>query len=111
VAAPDRRLRENQDLFRTANDRFEERIEEYSRGGGSAPFLCECADERCFGSVDLTLAQYREIRLRQDGYVILPGHPTVDGERVVEDKGDFQIVVKEKARERGPDRATKGPRG
>jgi hypothetical protein len=95
VVARDERLAENQKLFRKANERFEERVEEYSRDGVAAPFLCECADESCLGRVDLTLAQYADIRRRPDRYVILPGHPTIEQEHVVDDKGDFQVVQKD----------------
>jgi hypothetical protein len=95
VKTRDRRLAENQELFRKANDRFEERVEEYSRDGISAPFLCECADEACLGRVELTLPQYEEVRRRPSRYVILPGHPTIERERVVDDKGAFQIVEKD----------------
>ena len=88
-------MAENQKLFRKANDRFEQRVEEYSRDGVSAPFLCECADEACLGRVELTLPQYEEIRRQRGRYVILPGHPTIEKERLVDDKGDFQIVEKD----------------
>ena len=87
-------MTENQELFRKANERFGQRVEEYSHDGVSAPFLCECADEACLGRVELTLAQYEEIRQQRHRYVILPGHPTIEGERMVDDRGEFQIVEK-----------------
>jgi hypothetical protein len=95
VTARDQRLTENQKLFRKANERFEQRVEEYSRDGISAPFLCECADETCLGRVELTLAEYEEIRQGTGRYVILPGHPTIENERVIDDRGEFQIVEKD----------------
>jgi hypothetical protein len=98
VAGRDRRLAENQELFRKANERFEERVEEYTRDGVSAPFLCECADEECLGRVHLTLPRYQEVRQHRDRYVILAGHPTIEGERLVEDAGEFQIVQKDAKR-------------
>jgi hypothetical protein len=84
----------NQRLFRTANDRLEERGEEYGISG-SIPFLCECAEVECLGQIDLSLAEYERVRAKPNRFVILPGHSMVEGERVIEDKGRFHMVEKE----------------
>jgi hypothetical protein len=87
------RLAENQALFRMANERLEERVEEYG-AGDSIPFLCECADVSCLGRIDLTLSAYREVRANPSRFVILPGHAMTEGERVVAERTGFQIVEK-----------------
>jgi hypothetical protein len=95
MAVRDQKLAENQRLFRNANERLVERVDEFSSEGASVPFLCECADADCLGRVDLTLSRYREVRSENDRYVILPEHPMVKSERVVEDNGHFHVVRKE----------------
>jgi hypothetical protein len=95
VGVRDQRLGENQRLFRNANERLVERVNNLDFDGASIPFLCECADADCLGRIDLTLSQYREVRSESDCYVILPEHPTIESQRVVEDKGHFHVVRKE----------------
>jgi hypothetical protein len=92
----DGRLRENQDLFRTGN----ERIGEVAKGAGAdgleIPFLCECAADTCLGRIELTFTEYEGVRSGSNQFVILPGHARIEGERVLEEvDGRFQIVRKE----------------
>ena len=80
-------------MFRMANERLEERVQEYA--DASIPFLCECADMACLGRIDLTLSAYQGVRAEPQWFVILPGHAMVEGERVVADRGSFQITEKD----------------
>jgi hypothetical protein len=89
------RLAENQALFRMANERLEERVEEYGLED-SIPFLCECPDVTCLGRIDLTLSAYREVRANPSRFVILPGHAMTEGEHVVEERAEFQITEKDR---------------
>jgi hypothetical protein len=86
------RLRENQALFRTANERLRELVQDFIADETSIPFLCECADEACLGRVELTTAQYQDVRTRRNRYVVLPGHTGLEREEVVEDEGHYQVV-------------------
>jgi hypothetical protein len=95
VATREQRSTENQELFRTANDRLEDRVHEYGRDGAAIPFLCECADGACLGRVELTIVQYDVVRTHPKRFVILPGHPRVEGEEIIEDHGHFHVVEKE----------------
>jgi hypothetical protein len=58
------------------------------------PFLCECMDDTCMGRVELTLDQYAGVRSRENRFVIVRDHPTLSGERVVQENGPYQIVEK-----------------
>jgi hypothetical protein len=89
------RLVENEKLFRTANERLRERAEDIVEPGQSIPFLCECIDETCMVRLDLTVDEYAKVRADDEWFVIAPGHPRLEDERIVE-KGDrFLIVSKE----------------
>ncbi len=41
-----------------------------------------------------SLSQYEDTHLLPTTYVILPGHPRIDGEEVIEHLGTFLIVQK-----------------
>jgi hypothetical protein len=86
---------ENEELFRSANERLRERAEVIAALGRSIPFFCECIDETCMARIDLTLEDYERVRSEDGHFVIAPGHPQLDGERVVEKEEHFLIVTKE----------------
>jgi hypothetical protein len=64
-------------------------------GAEPIPFLCECMDDRCMARIDLTLDEYAGARRRENRFVIVRDHPTLPGERVVEENGAYQLVEKE----------------
>jgi hypothetical protein len=90
------RLARNEVMFRAINDRIREladRIEQLETE--TLGFLCECADETCVERIELTTAQYDDIRAILARFVVLPGHeatPLV--ERVVYRSDGFVIVRK-----------------
>jgi hypothetical protein len=88
------RLAENQTLFRGANERLKQAVDPHVVEAQRVPFLCECADPLCRGRVDLTLEQYSALRARENRFAIVPGHPRVDGEEVVEHYEGFHVVEK-----------------
>ena len=86
---------------RRINGRFKKRISACmmsSRGSfrsrGYVAFICECADDRCFERVELALGQGQAVAGRRDQYLIVAGHPRVQGEQVVDTLGPFEIVSK-----------------
>jgi hypothetical protein len=90
----DARLRENEEVFRRANERLESVLEERLAGAGSVPFLCECADSACMGRVELTLDDYRDVRTNPHRFVMLPGHRLSAGEKVVAERDRYEITEK-----------------
>jgi hypothetical protein len=90
----DARLVENQEKFRSANERLEELASRANVDGEVIGWLCECADESCLGRIDLTLVEYETAHLLSDSYVVLSGHMRVENEDVAEDRGFYQVVQK-----------------
>ncbi|HEV2591019.1 MAG TPA: hypothetical protein VGU02_03910 [Gaiellaceae bacterium] len=90
-----KRLAHNEELFRQVNEAREET--------SSAPqerkltFLCECSDRACTGRIEMTAAEFDRVRHSPDQYVILPGHAIPEIERIVEDRGAFEVVEKDAA--------------
>jgi hypothetical protein len=90
-------MRENEELFRTANERLRGQIEHAVASERLVPFLCECADERCMGRMEMTLDDYQGVRASADTFAVLPGHAAEQGEVVVAEHGSFHVVQKEAA--------------
>ena len=62
--------------------------------GEPIPFLCECMDDTCLARVDLTLEEYEAVRRHENRFVIVRDHPTLPGERIVEENGFYQVTEK-----------------
>jgi hypothetical protein len=87
-------LVENQQRFRQANERLYGAIRAMTDCERSVPFLCECPDDSCMAPTYLTLTEYTGVRSDDSRFIIVPGHPTVDGERVVTENERFAVVEK-----------------
>jgi hypothetical protein len=91
------RMRENEELFRTANERLHQQVAHSVTAGRVVPFLCECMDELCMERVEMTLNEYRGVRAGGDTFAVAPGHAAEEGEVVVQERGSFHVVRKEAA--------------
>jgi hypothetical protein len=88
------RRRENEYVFRSANERLSQVVEKRVPPSARVPFLCECADETCMGRVDVTLDQYRELRSHERRFIMLPDHQRTVGEEIVEQHDGYYITEK-----------------
>ena len=79
-------------VFRDVNERIAESAERFE--AESTEFVCECADVNCAHRVEATLEEYEEVRAEATTFLLVPGHAHADIERVVEDRGRFQVVEK-----------------
>ena len=62
-----------QDLMREVNDRIFEVLDEL--GSEDGDFLCECGEDACAETVQLTLREYAALKARGDGkHLWAPGH-------------------------------------
>lgn len=88
------RIEENEKLFREVN----ERVAQMHRGYQTGPdpeWICECGDESCFDKVTIPLAEYQEIRARNDWFFVRPGHEKADVEKIVDSRGAYLVVQKD----------------
>jgi hypothetical protein len=88
------RLKENEKLFKLANERLERVVAERVDAEQRVPFLCECADEACMGQIDLTLDDYHQVRADPDYFVMLTDHTRSPGEEVVARRDGYDITQK-----------------
>jgi len=88
-------LVQSQQIFRSANERMQALAVAIVPAEQLIPFLCECADDACFGRVDMSLSDYDDIHRDRDRYAVLHDHQVVDGETIVEQRALFDIFTKE----------------
>ena len=90
----ERRLSENELLFREVNERLEELNESFGSITGEAAYVCECADAACIEQIRLTLGEYERIRSDPTLFAIVPGHVLLEIEEVVAETTRHQVVRK-----------------
>jgi hypothetical protein len=90
----DERRAENQYRFNDVNDRLRDLVRGHARSEQKIPFLCECADDACLGRIELDLREYEQLHKNAGVFVIVPGHPRVDGEVVLQREDRFEQVEK-----------------
>jgi hypothetical protein len=90
----EQRLAQNEDFFRSVN----ERIRDVADGHGSDPheyvFLCECSDPACVERVTLSIEEYEAVRANARRFVLASGHSDPTIEQVIETAPDHVVVEK-----------------
>ena len=93
---PPERIARNEAIFRDVNEAIEA-----GRWPGeeSSPiaFRCECGRLGCSRLIELTSAEYEEIRSHPRRFLIAPDHEMPETEDVVERRRDYQVVQKREA--------------
>jgi hypothetical protein len=79
----ERRLTENELLFREVNERIDDVAAELGGADTAYEFLCECSRSDCVERISLTLGQYGEIRARPLVFMVVEGHELAEIEGVI----------------------------
>lgn len=90
----ERKLGENENLFRAVNERLKELGEAFEGITETAEFVCECADRSCTQRVRMTLTEYERVREKPTWFLTVPGHEDGTLERVVDENDRYLIVEK-----------------
>jgi hypothetical protein len=90
----ERRLTQNEALFREVNERVEALALGHGVDAHSYEFLCECANADCTFRIALPLSKYEEVRADARRFVIRPLHYTPEIEEVVVKEDEYWIVRK-----------------
>ena len=91
--ARERRLAENEALFREVNERVQEAAAHH--GGGTYGFFCECANVDCTFRITLSREEYEVVRTDPKQFVVRPDHYTPEVEQLVARGETHWIVRKE----------------
>lgn len=91
----ERRIGQNEALFRQVNERLRDLNEAFGAVTNRIELICECADRSCAERISLSLAEYENLRATAEWFVVAPGHvvPT-DVESVVRRGKGWEIVRK-----------------
>ena len=89
----ERRLAQNEALFRELNERVET-VADRLGGDGPYEFLCECANADCTFRISLPLSVYESIRADPQQFVVLPLHYTPEVEDLVIEEDTHWVVRK-----------------
>ena len=74
-----------------------ERIEEAYQGEPPAnriDIVCECARNTCDATIDITLDEYKHVRMDPRQFAVVPEHFIGDIERIVSENDRFAVVAK-----------------
>ena len=89
----EKRMTQNETLFREVNERVQEKVDGFG-GGGAFQYFCECANADCTFRLVLTKAQYEGVRADPTQFVVLPLHFTPEVETLVSENEGYWIVRK-----------------
>jgi hypothetical protein len=98
VATTSERIGKNEALFREVNERIKEVSRAHFALGPNdlAEFVCECSSEECHQPVQMTRAEYEEVRNDPSHFLVAPGHvANGEVERKVAETERFWVVAKE----------------
>jgi hypothetical protein len=103
----------SQSLFREVNERVKRMHESVGSARSLADWICECADDSCMDKVEMTLAEYEEIRENGARFFVVPSsrHVWADVEQVVRRNDRFWVVEKSGRAEQGARRLDPRARG
>jgi hypothetical protein len=74
--------------------RVNEAIEPRGPADRSAVFVCECGNLGCSDTVELSVAEYEDVRTSFDRFFVVPGHEIDEVDKVVERHPHYLTVVK-----------------
>lgn len=95
----ERRLVENEMLFRSTNREVQRRVKDdrLKRDGPDNTklhFYCECSRFYCRDRIKLTVDEYETATDNEKQFIVLPGHENEAVERVVQRTDHFVVVQK-----------------
>jgi hypothetical protein len=86
-----RRREENEAAFRSRNQSVKAILDsvlpDENKDDFKLRFTCECSNEQCREVVEVSSADYEQIRRDPRKFIILPGHQQLDIERLVSSDG------------------------
>jgi hypothetical protein len=96
VDARERRMTENETLFREVNERVHDTATQLigADDDSTNEYFCECANADCTFRITLTQAQYASVREDPKQFVVLPLHFTPEVETLVTKNEGYWLVRK-----------------
>jgi hypothetical protein len=92
----ERRIGENESLYRSINERIEDLNETFGLLTESMTVVCECGFLECAEQIELPIPEYERVRADPTQFVIRPGHEIPDVESVLEQHDEWFLIRKDK---------------
>jgi hypothetical protein len=94
MLSQEERIARNDSTFREANEQIAAYASDHEFAA-PVPFICECATESCMEVVNLSLAEYEEVRSAPTRFFVAPGHQGSEGAvGMLEDRERYLVVEK-----------------
>ena len=92
----ERRVAQNEALFREVNERAVDVHTRWAEGGatGTMSIVCECGREACVETIELASPAYEAVREHPARFIVREGHDLPDVERIVERAPGYAVVEK-----------------
>jgi hypothetical protein len=90
----DPRREQNQMRFRRANEGLHDAVQDRVRESQPVPFLCECADDDCLGTVNVLLSEWAAVAAKPNHFLMEAGHKRSEGGEVVGSLREYEIAGK-----------------
>jgi hypothetical protein len=81
----------NQALFRELNEKIE-LLSEKPRSGDHDRLVCECGNSECVQQIELTRAEYEDVRAHASRFIVALNHENPETESIVEQNGRYAVV-------------------
>jgi hypothetical protein len=93
----ERRLVENESLFRHHNNKHKKRLQRAYPGSDSdltAEFYCECSDRNCHDRINMSVEEFEAAHKSAKQFIALPGHENNSIEEVARKGEGYNVVQK-----------------
>jgi len=94
VDAREKRLAQNETLFREINERVNELAARHGTDGHLYTYFCECSNPDCTLQLELTNLTYEAVRAHSARFIVAPGHEMPGIETVIERSDSWWLVEK-----------------
>jgi hypothetical protein len=88
------RAARSQSLFRKVNERVEVVNQAFNPLLEQGEWVCECADLGCVEQIEMSLAEYQELRADGNAFAVRPGHEVLEVETVLAANERYVVVAK-----------------
>jgi len=92
--ARQKRMAENETLFREVNERVRAIASVHGSDDHVYEFYCECSNADCTFQVKATLSEYEAVRAYPNRFIVAPGHQLPEIETVEERSDSWWVVEK-----------------
>jgi hypothetical protein len=85
----------NEAVFREVNERIESLASTFQLGSEPLDLICECGDASCVQRIQMTAAEYENVRSESHQFAVHHGHVAPEVEEIVDHRAGYDLVRKD----------------